>query len=158
MKDLKFERKRSVSRLEAADQLTALAAALRKGGEAELELGAGTLSLHVPDEFRSEVELEIEDGEIELEIELKWSLRDSREPAKPSAAVTGGDMGAKRSAPKPAAAQTAKPAAQPVQPAQPAAATAAAAKKPVVAAAKKPAATTAKKSKAAKSSRAPKGR
>ncbi|MEU3687774.1 amphi-Trp domain-containing protein [Streptomyces narbonensis] len=137
MKDLKFERKRSVSRLEAADQLTALAAALREGGEAELELGAGTLSLRVPEEFRSEVELEIEDGEIELEIELKWSLRDRGEPAKPSAAVTGGDMGAKRSAPRPPAPQPAKPAAQPA--------------KPPAATAKKSPAPTARKSKAAKS-------
>lgn len=32
MKDLKIEQKRSLSRLEAADQLTALAAALRKAG------------------------------------------------------------------------------------------------------------------------------
>lgn len=33
MKDLKFEQKRSLSRLEAADQLTELAAALRKVGK-----------------------------------------------------------------------------------------------------------------------------
>lgn len=32
MKDLKIEQKRSLSRREAADQLTALAAALRKAG------------------------------------------------------------------------------------------------------------------------------
>ncbi|CAM5244133.1 amphi-Trp domain-containing protein [Streptomyces narbonensis] len=141
MKDLKFERKRSVSRLEAADQLTALAAALREGGEAELELGAGTLILHVPEEFRSEVELEIEDGEIELEIELKWSTRGARTPAKPSAAVSGGTMGAKRSAPKPAATQSAKQATQPAKPdAQPA-------KPPAASAKKSRATTTAKASK-----------
>ncbi|GAA0700331.1 hypothetical protein GCM10010193_63840 [Kitasatospora atroaurantiaca] len=73
MKDLKFEQKRSLSRLEAADQLAALAAALRHGGEAELELGPGVLSLRIPDDLRSEVEVEVGDGEIELEIELKWS-------------------------------------------------------------------------------------
>nr|WSZ15748.1 amphi-Trp domain-containing protein [Streptomyces canus] len=72
MKDLKFEQKRSLSRLEAADQLTALAAALREGGDAELELGAGTLSLRIPDDLRSEMEVEIGEGEIELEIEFKW--------------------------------------------------------------------------------------
>ncbi|MEH0663737.1 amphi-Trp domain-containing protein [Streptomyces stelliscabiei] len=72
MKDLKFEHKRSLSRLEAADQLTALAAALREGGEAELEFGPGTLSLRIPDDLRSEVEVEIGNGEIELEIEFKW--------------------------------------------------------------------------------------
>ncbi|MFD0154752.1 amphi-Trp domain-containing protein [Streptomyces sp. NPDC055721] len=128
MKDLKFERKRSVSRLEAADQLTALAAALRKGGEAELELGAGTLSLHIPHEFRSEVELEVGDGEIELEIELKWSTAGPRET---SAAVAGSDMGAKRSAPRPpGTTKVAKPAngAKNSKPAKPTAKAAKAAK------------------------------
>ncbi|WP_318211201.1 MULTISPECIES: amphi-Trp domain-containing protein [unclassified Streptomyces] len=99
MKDLKFERKRSLSRLEAADQLTALADALRAGGEAELRLGDGTLSLRIPDELRSEVELEVGDGEIELEIELKWSTDRPRRTA-PSRAVAGSDRAAKRSAPK----------------------------------------------------------
>ncbi|MFH9864363.1 amphi-Trp domain-containing protein [Streptomyces sp. NPDC017202] len=72
MKDLKFEQKRSLSRREAADQLAAIAAALREGGDAELEFGSGTLSLRVPDDLRGEIEVEIGDGEIELEIELKW--------------------------------------------------------------------------------------
>jgi amphi-Trp domain-containing protein len=73
VKDLEFEQKRTLSRLEAADQLAALAAALRHGGRAELELGPGKLSLHIPDELRSEIEVEVGDGQIELEIELKWS-------------------------------------------------------------------------------------
>lgn len=72
MKDLKFEQKRSLSRFEAADQLTALAAALREGGEAELEFGPGTLSLRVPDDLHSEMEVEVGNGQIELEIEFKW--------------------------------------------------------------------------------------
>ncbi|MEV8432093.1 amphi-Trp domain-containing protein [Streptomyces sp. HUAS 31] len=78
MKDLKYEQKRSLSRQEAADQLTALADALREGGEAELELGAGTLSLRIPDDLRSEVEVEIGGGEIELEIEFKWPTASKR--------------------------------------------------------------------------------
>ncbi|WP_406197004.1 amphi-Trp domain-containing protein [Streptomyces europaeiscabiei] len=78
MRDLKFEQKRSLSRLEAADQLTALAAALREGGEADVELGHGTLSLRIPDDLRSEVEVEIGDGEIELEIEFKWPTAPTR--------------------------------------------------------------------------------
>lgn len=82
MKDLKFEQKRSLSRLEAADQLTALAAALREGGDAELELGPGTLSLRIPDDLRSEMEVEIGEGEIELEIEFKWPTAPTR--TKPS--------------------------------------------------------------------------
>ncbi|WP_329611743.1 amphi-Trp domain-containing protein [Kitasatospora herbaricolor] len=73
MSDLKFEQKRSLSRLEAADQLEALAAALRHGGNAELQLGPGVLSLRVPDELRSELEVEVDGGEFELEFELKWS-------------------------------------------------------------------------------------
>nr|WSY50968.1 amphi-Trp domain-containing protein [Streptomyces sp. NBC_00886] len=86
MKDLKFEQKRSLSRLEAADQLTALAAALREGGDAELELSAGTLSLRVPDDLRSEIEVEIGNGEIELEIELKWPSATPRtEPSRTAA-------------------------------------------------------------------------
>ncbi|GAA2540034.1 hypothetical protein GCM10010423_42480 [Streptomyces levis] len=72
MRYLKFEQKRSLSRVEAADQLTALAAALREGGEAELELSAGTLSLRIAEDLRSEIEVEIGDEEIELEIEFKW--------------------------------------------------------------------------------------
>ncbi|MFI8517035.1 amphi-Trp domain-containing protein [Streptomyces sp. NPDC085481] len=131
MKDLKFEQKRSLSRLEAADQLAALADALREGGEAELELGSGTLSLRIPDELSSEVEFEVGGGEIELEIELKWQTGRPRRPvaaedevagsaAKPArsrkaasakktpsartasgAAGTGGSRRAKRSAAKP---------------------------------------------------------
>ncbi|MFI6334185.1 amphi-Trp domain-containing protein [Streptomyces sp. NPDC050535] len=73
MRDLKFEQKRSLSRQEAADQLTALATALRDGEEAELELGSGRLNLRIPDDLRSEIEVEVGDGEIELEIELKWT-------------------------------------------------------------------------------------
>ncbi|GGU02493.1 MULTISPECIES: amphi-Trp domain-containing protein [Streptomyces] len=78
MKDFKFEQKRSLSRLEAADQLTALAAALREGGNAELELSPGTLSLRIPDDLRSEMEVEIGDGEIELEIEFTWPTSPTR--------------------------------------------------------------------------------
>ncbi|MFB7932859.1 amphi-Trp domain-containing protein [Streptomyces sp. NPDC056039] len=86
MTDLKFEQKRSLSRLEAADQLTALAAALRKGGETELELTPGTLSLRIPDDLHSEMEIEIDNGEIELEIELKWPTTPKRNepPTKPA--------------------------------------------------------------------------
>ncbi|MFI7408179.1 amphi-Trp domain-containing protein [Streptomyces sp. NPDC049627] len=72
MKDLKLEQKRSLSRLEAADQLEALAAALRQGGEAELEIDPWKLSLRIPADLRSEIELEVSDREIELEIEFKW--------------------------------------------------------------------------------------
>jgi amphi-Trp domain-containing protein len=88
MKDLKFEQKRSLSRLEAADQLTALAAALREGGDAELELSSGTLSLRIPDDLRSELEVEIGSGEIELEIEFKWPTAPTRTASSRSATGT----------------------------------------------------------------------
>ncbi|MEU2114620.1 amphi-Trp domain-containing protein [Streptomyces sp. NPDC016459] len=86
MKDLKFEQKRSMSRLEAADQLAALAEALRKGGEVDMEFGLGTLSLKIPDDLRGEVEVEIGDGEVELEIEFTWPTAGRRAPSQGAAA------------------------------------------------------------------------
>ncbi|MFF7735136.1 amphi-Trp domain-containing protein [Streptomyces sp. NPDC007984] len=103
MTDLKFEQKRSLSRQEAADQLTALADALREGGDAELELGSGTLGLRIPDDLRSELEVEIGGGEIELEIELKWTTTPAR-PSRSRPATTPA-----KPKPKPADAGTAKP-------------------------------------------------
>ncbi|MER7894952.1 amphi-Trp domain-containing protein [Streptomyces sp. NPDC096046] len=112
MKDLKYEQKRSLSRQEAADQLTALADALREGGDAELHLGPGTLGLRIPDDLHSELEVEIGDGEIELEIELKWptapapatpsrtDARTEKPQRKNAPAPAGRNRGAKRSAPK----------------------------------------------------------
>ncbi|MFJ7337980.1 amphi-Trp domain-containing protein [Streptomyces sp. NPDC101110] len=114
MKDLKFEQKRSLSRQEAADQLTALADALREGGDTELEFGPGTLGLRIPDDLHSEMEVEIGDGEIELEIELKWATARSRAkrpstdtpaekprrkeaPKEPTASGTGSGRGSGRS-------------------------------------------------------------
>ena len=79
MKDLKFEQKGSLSRIEAADRLSALADALRHGGNAELDLGPGTLSLRIPEELRSEIEIEVGNGQIELEIELKWATGQATE-------------------------------------------------------------------------------
>ncbi|MFF3676338.1 amphi-Trp domain-containing protein [Streptomyces sp. NPDC002120] len=88
--DLKFEQKSSLSRLEAADQLSALAEALRQGGDVELEFGSGTLSLQVPDELRTEIEVEVGDGEIELELELKWpTVRAGAAPPRTKRAARG---------------------------------------------------------------------
>ncbi|MFF1495333.1 amphi-Trp domain-containing protein [Streptomyces sp. NPDC058304] len=91
MTDLKFEQKRSLSRFEAADQLSALAAALRHGGNAELELGPGTLSLRIPGELRTEIEVEVGDGQIELEIEFKWPTAQTGAP--PSQTEAGTEAG-----------------------------------------------------------------
>ncbi|MFF2042820.1 amphi-Trp domain-containing protein [Kitasatospora sp. NPDC058170] len=89
MKDLSFEQKASLSRLEAADQLAALADALRHGGSAELDLGPGRLTLRIPEELRSEIEVEVGDGEIELEIEFKWPTAQTGTASRP----TGGSHG-----------------------------------------------------------------
>ncbi|MFF3861380.1 amphi-Trp domain-containing protein [Streptomyces sp. NPDC002209] len=88
MTDLKFEQKRSLSRFEAADQLTALAAMLREGGDAEMELGPGSLSLRIPDDLRSEIEVEVGNGQIELEIEFKWPITPSQAAPPHTAAGT----------------------------------------------------------------------
>ncbi|RKE16867.1 amphi-Trp domain-containing protein [Streptomyces sp. TLI_171] len=72
MKDLEFTQKRTLSNAEAADQLEALAAAIRRGGQAELELGPGRLTVRIPEELHTEIEVELEDGGIELEIEMSW--------------------------------------------------------------------------------------
>ncbi|WP_137989311.1 amphi-Trp domain-containing protein [Streptomyces vilmorinianum] len=109
MKDLKFEQKRSLSRLEAADQLVALADALRQGGEAELELGSGTLSLRIPDDLRSEVEFEVGDGEIELEIEFTWPTAQPPKAPAQAASSTAKPARSRKSAPaKPARSARAK--------------------------------------------------
>ncbi|MFE5834801.1 amphi-Trp domain-containing protein [Streptomyces sp. NPDC056488] len=106
MKDIKFEQKRSVSRLEAAEQLMALATALKEGGDVEWDIGHGRLSLHVPDELRTEIEVETGEGEVELEIELKWPVSGLR-PKPRTRPRAGGEeeteqgAGAPRSKPKP---------------------------------------------------------
>ncbi|MEU0075583.1 amphi-Trp domain-containing protein [Streptomyces sp. NPDC006332] len=96
MKDLKFEQKRSLSRFEAADQLTALATLLREGGDTDLELGPGTLSLRVPDELRGEIEVEVGDGQIELEIEFTWPTAPAERAASHTGAGTGTDKATRR--------------------------------------------------------------
>ncbi|MFI1583654.1 amphi-Trp domain-containing protein [Embleya sp. NPDC020630] len=94
MPDLKFERKSSLSRAEAAALLSALASALTRGGEVELELGSSVLSMRVPDELRTEVEVEADDGEIELELEFKWSTARATDAApkpKPKSGSRSGE-------------------------------------------------------------------
>jgi amphi-Trp domain-containing protein len=82
--DVEVSRTESLTRHEAARRLSTLAAALADGGDVEVELGASTLKLHVPDHVRCEVEVEVDGDEVELEVELKWST--SPDPAPPDSA------------------------------------------------------------------------
>jgi amphi-Trp domain-containing protein len=71
--DVEVSRTESLTRHEAARRLSALATALADGGRVVMELGASTLTLHVPDHVRCEVEVDVDGDEVELELELKWS-------------------------------------------------------------------------------------
>jgi amphi-Trp domain-containing protein len=73
MTELKFERRTTVSRADAAALLAEIAQALASEGEFKLERDGQKLELSVAAELRMEFEVEIEDGETEIEIELKWS-------------------------------------------------------------------------------------
>jgi amphi-Trp domain-containing protein len=84
MSDVEISRKESLTRNEAAHRLSALADALAAGGHVEVELGASTVKLHVPDHVRCEVEVEVDGDEVELEVEFKWSTAPTtvEEPAE----------------------------------------------------------------------------
>jgi amphi-Trp domain-containing protein len=97
MSDVEISRTEAVTRHQAANRLAALAAALRDDGSVEVELGASTLKLHVPDHLSCEVEVEVDGDEVELEVELKWSIAASpiaSMPAQP-AVVGAADQAAK---------------------------------------------------------------
>jgi amphi-Trp domain-containing protein len=79
MSDVEISRKESLTRHEAARRLSALADALAGGGRVEVELGASTVKLHVPDHVRCEVEVEVDGDEVELEVEFKWSTAPANE-------------------------------------------------------------------------------
>ncbi|WP_181781894.1 amphi-Trp domain-containing protein [Pseudonocardia pini] len=87
MSDVEITRKEPLTRQEAAERLSALAAALAEGGHVEIELGASTVKMHVPDHVRCEIEVEIDGTEIELEVELTWSTEAAR-PARRRTAKT----------------------------------------------------------------------
>jgi amphi-Trp domain-containing protein len=105
MSDVEVSRTESLSRHEAARLLSTMAAALADGGHVEVELGASTLKLHVPEHVRCEVEVEVDGDEVELEVELKWSTSTESAPAKPESVSAKPE-----SAPAKAEPVTAKPA------------------------------------------------
>ena len=74
MSDVKVERKESLSRDEAAQWLALLAKAFAAGDHADLPFGPSSVSLHIPDLMRAELEVEVEGDEVEVEIEFKWSM------------------------------------------------------------------------------------
>jgi amphi-Trp domain-containing protein len=89
MSDVEVSRTESLTRNEAAHLLSTMAAALVADGHVEVELGASTLKLHVPEHVRCEVEVEVDGDEVELEVELKWSTSTESTstesaPAKPA--------------------------------------------------------------------------
>ena len=73
MPKLKYEKKETLSRKEAAARLGEIAQALGTGEEFELKHGGEKLEFDVSNEVTFELEIEIEDGETELEVEIKWS-------------------------------------------------------------------------------------
>jgi amphi-Trp domain-containing protein len=73
--DLRFERKKSLSRAEAVSWLTALTRGFTHGGDVELPVGDGsTVGLGFPEEVRAEFEIEINGDEVEIEFEFSWTL------------------------------------------------------------------------------------
>jgi amphi-Trp domain-containing protein len=80
MSELEVSRKEVLTRKEAARRLSTLAAALAGGDSVEIQLGASTVKMHVPDHVQCEIEVEIDQDEVELEVELKWPTKEA--PAK----------------------------------------------------------------------------
>jgi amphi-Trp domain-containing protein len=73
MSDVKIEQKTTLGRQETARWLAELAKAIEEGGTVEVPLAGPSVTMHLPEEFRCEAEVEIAGDEVELEIELKWS-------------------------------------------------------------------------------------
>lgn len=84
MSDMKVEVKESLTRQQVADRLSALARALAEGGAVDVELGDAKVTLHVPDDVRSEFEVEVDGDTLELELELKWSTARAGPAAAPA--------------------------------------------------------------------------
>lgn len=75
MADVSFERKRTLTRHEAAVWLSALSQGFAHGDDVQLPVGGGgTVTLRLPDEVRAEFEVEVSGDEVEVELEFTWSL------------------------------------------------------------------------------------
>jgi amphi-Trp domain-containing protein len=89
MPKLKFEKKETLSRKEAAARLREIAQALGAGEEFELKRGGEKIEFDVPDEVTFELEIEMEDGETELEVEIKWSSQAATAASGKSSSLPG---------------------------------------------------------------------
>lgn len=75
MADVGFERKRALSRQEAAAWLSALSQGFADGEDVKLPVGSGgTITLRLPDSVHAEFEVEVSGNEVEVELEFTWSL------------------------------------------------------------------------------------
>ena len=75
MAEVSFERKRSLTRQEAAVWLSALSRGFADGDEVKLPVGGGgTVTLRIPAEVRAEFEVDVSREEIEVELEFTWPL------------------------------------------------------------------------------------
>jgi amphi-Trp domain-containing protein len=90
MSDVEVTYKEPLTREETARCLSALAAALADVGEVELELGATTMKVHVPEKVHCKVEVEIDQDEVEFEVELTWPTA-ARVQSVPPVEQTGHD-------------------------------------------------------------------
>lgn len=73
MADVKIEQKVSLGREAASRWLADLAEAIAGGGRVEVPLAGPVVTLDLPEEFRCEMEVELDGDDVELELELKWS-------------------------------------------------------------------------------------
>lgn len=72
MEIFEMEQKETLSREEAAKRIRAFADKLAQNNDIEFERGGVSFKVHVPDEVRLKVELEMESDKNEMEIELTW--------------------------------------------------------------------------------------
>ena len=75
MPDISFERKRSLTRKEAAVWLTALAKGFADGDEVKLPVGGGgVVTMRIPENVEAEFEVDVDGDEVEVELVFTWSL------------------------------------------------------------------------------------
>jgi amphi-Trp domain-containing protein len=74
MADVSFERKRSLTRQEAAVWLQALARGFADGHEVKLPVGGGgVVTLRIPEQVEAEFEVDVSGDDVEVELEFTWS-------------------------------------------------------------------------------------